>query len=512
MSRSKNGTNVLETLRTDAEPPVMTEHQRQEQQILAALDAMGKNRVGEDGLIFRGTQFILPESMRGQVASAVKYLKDYEEQQENEFQFSRAFNYRPWDGAAAFQRAMRRVFGSSGVGVPIQTFFGKILPEFKSVNISATEVLSVPWRQVGFSPMEATFSLGMSRHEEYGIVFNLSVEAPRKHRARIEAFFSIVDDELKSGSIYKGKAFTGGAEPTFLDLDNLPPVVYSDDVLTHLDTNMWSLIRYSDTMRANRISLKRAVLVEGPYGTGKTLAGMLTAREAVANGWTFILARPGKDDLMEVLQTAQLYAPAVVWYEDIDTVAQGTDDMQISRLLDVLDGITNKGTEVLAGFTTNHVHKIQKGVLRPGRLDAVIHVGGLDRVGYEKLIRAVVPTEQLDPEVDYDDVAAAFEGFLPAFAKEAISRAMSYSISRNRGELGVITTLDLIYAADGLRPQLVLMNDAIEGVHKPTLDATFGDMIRDQVRTTVDATRFVDGDGDLTTGDYASGLKVTPLA
>jgi ATPase family protein associated with various cellular activities (AAA) len=496
MSRRNGNSDILESIREESVPAKITEHQRQEEQILAALDALGKTRVGEDGLIFEGSRFVLPASMRGEIGSAIRYLRDYEEQQENEFQFSRSFNYRPWDGAAAFQRAMRRVFGSSGVGVPIQTFFGKILPEFRSVNISATETLSVPWRNVGFSPLSATFQLGATRHEEYGVVFQLGVEAPRKHRARIEAFFAIVEDELKAASIYKGKAFTGGAEPIFLDLENLPPVVYSDEVLTHLDTNMWSLIRYSDTMRANRISLKRAVLVEGPYGTGKTLAGMLTAREAVAHGWTFILARPGKDDLFEVLQTAQLYAPAVVWYEDIDTIAQGQDDMQISRLLDVLDGITNKGTEVLAGFTTNHVKKIQKGVLRPGRLDAVIHVGGLDRVGYEKLIRAVVPGDQLDPKVDYDDVARAFEGFLPAFAKEAIGRAMSYSISRHKGELGVISTLDLIHAADGLRPQLELMNDAVEGVRKPTLEATFAELVDAAVERQIDATQVVDCDGD----------------
>jgi len=507
MSRT-NGNEILAQLEQDSRPAAMTEHERQAAQILAALDKLGQTRVGEDGLIFRGTQFVLPESMRGQVGAAVRYLKDYEEQQENEFQFSRQFHYRPWDGAAAFQRAMRRVFGSSGVGVPIKTFFGKVLPEFRTVNVGVNDTLSVPWRNVGFSPLEATFQLTASNHEEYGVVFSLGVTAPRKHRARIEAFFDIVAQELKDGSIYKGKAFTGGAEPLFLDLDNLPPVVYSDEVLTHLDTNMWSLLRYSDTMRANRISLKRAVLVEGPYGTGKTLAGMLTAREAVAHGWTFILARPGKDDLFEVLQTAQLYAPAVVWYEDIDTIAQGSDDMQISRLLDALDGITNKGTEVLAGFTTNHVSKIQKGVLRPGRLDAVIHVGGLDRVGYEKLIRAVVPGDQLDPDVNFDVVAAAFDGFLPAFAKEAISRAMAYSISRHRGELGVIATEDLVHAADGLRPQLQLMNDAVEGVSRPTVGSTFAELVRAEVRDTVNATKFVDSDGDVTTGDYAYGLEV----
>jgi hypothetical protein len=474
--------------------PALTEHERQALAIMAALDELGQHRVGEDDLVFEGTKFVLPASMDGHIDAAVKYLVDYRDQQENKFDHSRTFNYRPWDGAAAFQRAMRRVFGSSGIGLKTPSIFGDIPPEFRTVNVSASETLSVPWRRIGFSPLQAEFDLGMARHDDYGIVFKLSVSAPRKHRARVEAFFAIVEEELKSHSIYRGKAFTGGAEPNFLDLNKVDPkqVIYTNDVMVQLETNVWSALRYSDTMRSNGIDLKRAVLVEGPYGTGKTLAGMLTAKEAVDNGWTFILARPGKDDLMEVLQTAQLYAPAVVWYEDIDIVAQGSDDVQISRLLDVLDSITNKGTEILAGFTTNHVHKIQKGVLRPGRLDAVIHIEGLDRDGFERLVNAVVPANQLDAAIDFDRVAAAFDGFLPAFAKEAIARAMRYSIARNAGQLGVITTDDLEHSAQGLRPQLKLMNDAIEGVVKPPLETTFKELFT-QI---VDGATIVDDDGD----------------
>lgn len=499
-----------EPANSNGSKPALTEHERQSLEIMRVLDDLGKHRVGEDGLIFEGTKFVLPATMRGEIGAAIKFLADYQEQQENKFDFNRTFNYRPWDGAAAFQRAMRRVFGSSGIGLRTPSIFGSVPPEFRTVNISATETLSVPWRRVGFSPLEAHFDLGMAKHDDYGIVFQLSVSAPRKHRARIEAFFAIVEEELKTNSIYRGKAFTGGAEPNFLDLRKVDPnqVIYTAEVMIQLETNVWSALRYSNTMRSNGIDLKRAVLVEGPYGTGKTLAGMLTAREAVENGWTFILARPGKDDLMEVLQTAQLYAPAVVWYEDIDVVAQGKDDMQISRLLDVLDSITNKGTEILAGFTTNHVSKIQKGVLRPGRLDAVIRIEGLDRDGFERLVRAVVPANQLAADIDFDRVAVAFDGFLPAFAKEAIARAMRYSIARNAGNLGVITTDDLEHSAQGLRPQLKLMNDAVEGVTRPVLDTTFGDLITREVRTQLDATKFVDGDGDATTGDYASGLKV----
>jgi transitional endoplasmic reticulum ATPase len=472
----------------------LTQDEKTRKSVMDALSDLGHLTVGEDTLIFDGTKMILPKSMEGPGSHdvAIRFLLSDKEQQSQSFTFTKIFNFRPWDGANAFQLAMKRVFGTTGVGASIETMFGEIKPEYRTVNIGANETIQVPWNRIDFSPLEASFILCGTRSREYGEVFAIQVEAPRKYRKHIEAFFQIVEDELKTNSIYRGKAFTGGAEPIFLDTKATDPtkVIYSADVQTQLDTNMWSLIRYSDAMRENKISLKRAVLVEGPYGTGKTLAGMLTAREAVENGWTFILARPGQDDLQEVLKTAQLYAPAVVWYEDIDVIAEGKSEMDISRLLDSLDGITNKGTEILAGFTTNHVDKIQKGVLRPGRLDAIVHIDGLDAAGFEKLIK--VTLGDLLGEVDYIKVAEAFDGMLPAFAKEAIDRAVRYSISRNKGKSDKIDTSDLVNAANGLRPQLDLMKDAKEGVSRSTIEQNLIQVVTE----VVDGAKFVDGDGD----------------
>lgn len=483
------------TLAADEKPP-KAEKPLQTQirdAILARLAELGSFTTGEDSLVFEGSRFVLPESMSGDIPGAVRYLESYEAQQNTEHTFTKQFHYRPWDGANAFQNAMMKVFGTTGVGGTIQTMFGSIPPEYHTVNSGPGQQIQVPWNRVEFSPLEATFLLHGTYHRDFGPVFAIRVQAPRKFRAHIDALFQVVEEELKTSSIYRGKAFTGGEEPTFLDTTLIDPeqVVYSSNVQVQLETNMWSLLRHTEQMRASGIPLKRSVLVEGPYGTGKSLAGQLTAREAVQAGWTFILCRTGKDNLDEVLQTAQLYAPSVVWYEDVDVVAQGHSDEQISKLLDALDGITAKGTEILAGFTSNHVDKIQKGVLRPGRLDAVIHVGGIDAEGIEKLTRINIPKHLLG-DVDFVKVAQAFDGMLPAFVKEAIDRAKVYSISRNQGVPDVITTDDLVHAADGLRPQLELMNRAQEGVQKSRLEETF----REIVESTVDGMDIVDSDGD----------------
>ena len=475
--------------------------EEQRDNVLNALAELGGFNVTDDSLIFSGSKFIIPEQYEGNVESAEQFLREWRVAQNKQTSFSRTFNFRPWDGAAAFDRAMKRVFGTSGLGKTQMSMFGPIPPQQVSIAISAHENIQVPWGAVSFPPLDATFYLDDTGSEDFGQIFLINVEGPLKYRRHFEGFFDIVEEELRERSIYRGKAFSGSVSPTFMDIDTIDPsrVVYNEEVKHQLDVNMWSLIRYSQTMRENRIPLKRSVLVYGKYGCGKSLAGELTAKEAVENGWTFVKARPGKDNLNDILKMAQLYAPAVVWFEDIDVVAKGENDKQISQLLDSLDGITNKGVEILAGFTTNFVEKIQKGVLRPGRLDAVIPIGELSPEDIQRLCRVIIP-ENIQGNIDYAPVAEAFKGMVPAFIKEGIDRAMRYTIARNGGQPGLINTEDLVDAAKGLNPQLVLMDKAQEGVKTPMLETAFGNTI-DKF---LDGRRITDGGG--------INLKVAPLA
>lgn len=461
------------------------EQERNAKFVLAALDALGGATVGDDSLIFTGTQFILPAAMEGDLPGAIRYLKDWHEQQSTTFRFTRTYHNRPYDGAAAFERAMKRVFGTSGIGKATMSFFGSNPPEYLTVASGPGTTTQVPWGEVEFSPIKAVFDLSYTQDSEYGVVFQLSVQAPRKHRKRVEGFFSVVEDELAQHSLYKGHAITSDAiEPKFLDTSKVDAskVIYKQEVMTQLDVNMWAPLRYTQALRDAGVPLKRAVLVEGPNGTGKTLSGLLTAKIAQENGWTFILVRAGEDPL-EALKTARVYAPAVVWVEDLDVIAsaEGTNDRKkISKVLDVLDGLQGKGSEVMAGFTTNFVEKLDKGVLRPGRLDAVIHIAELDASGYERLIRALVSDRMLSKRTDMEAVTAEFAGFLPAFAAEAIQRAMRYSIVRNGGRAGVITTEDLVDAARGMKAHLDLMDRAQHtGSDVVTLDDVFAEVVQD---------------------------------
>lgn len=474
------GNNGLEVAQLDVqgfvEAVAAAESQRknatsQQQKIrdaaLRALEALGGLTVQDDALVFEGEKFILPEMYEGRPQKAVEFLEDWIRQQTKKHEISKEFPFRPYDVAAAFERTLRLVFGTSGFGQSTMTIFGPQPPRLITVPISTTETIQVPWGKVSLPILDCVFTVGWQPNDEFGNIGLVTAEVPRKYRQHIEGFFVKLEEELRKNSIYKGKAIDGAEHPNFISTKVDPKrVVYSDDVLLDAETHIWLALREPDRLKANGLPIKRQVLIEGPFGTGKTLLGLLTAQEAIAGGFTFIQVRPGKDNLFEALKTAQLYAPALVWFEDLDTKQQGDED-HISKLLDVLDGMEAKTGSVIACFTTNYVQKIQKGVMRPGRLDAVIHIGDLDASGFKKLVLAHIPTNLLG-DIDWDAVTEAFAGFPPAFNVEAINRAIRYMLNRTRGgQEEVIATSDLVSAAHGLRRQLELMNGAQEGANEP---------------------------------------------
>lgn len=440
-------------------------HATTQKEVLQNLRLLGGKGIKDEDIIHEGTKFILPQTMT--TAVALKNLQAMVEAQSQKTNFTRTFKYRPWDGAYATFNVLKQTFGSLG-SKSEWSMFGEKPPQIINFEIGPGVMAEVPWGilTIGAIP-DIQIRLGGQADEDLGQLFNLTITGPKSRRFEAEGIFHLVDEELKTNSIYRGKAIDGGAMPSFLDLNGVDPkrIVYSEDVLNQLNASVWSLIERTDNMRMLKLPLKRAILIEGEFGTGKTLAAFLTAQRCVQNKWTFLYARPAKDDLAEVMRTARLYQPAVVFMEDMDTVpgARDTDDegesSSVSQMLDLFDGINAKSTEIIAILTTNYIDRITKGMLRPGRLDAIIHIAALDRVGIRRLLEANVDEALRDPDINWNQVADAAEGFMPAFVKEMGDRAIRYALARgiDPDKIKLITE-DFVGSANGLRPQLELMN------------------------------------------------------
>ena len=172
----------------------------------------------------------------------------------------------------------------------------------------------------------------------------------------------------------------------------------------------------------------------------------------------------------------------MVFIEDIDTYSRssGMGLDQMSQLLDKFDGIEAKGHEILNVMTTNHEESITKGMLRPGRLDALIEISHLDRDGVERMVKSKLPDDMMD-NIDFDLVYETCLGYLPAFVAEAVNRAKNASIVRGKGELLPLTTADIRNGAMSLRPQFNLMEKATEVEVPPVLDGVLKGIMREAV-------------------------------
>jgi transitional endoplasmic reticulum ATPase len=419
-----------------------------------------------DDSVKRGDSFAIPEGMTYE--RAIEILRRKQEEDETETEFTREFLYRPMDGAYATAQVLKERYG---ITIGKNTMFTRA--EMRNVKVGLGKTEQVPWGLIEIPALKGVTLYTCDGHqdEEYGRIFCLHVSGPRKYRAEIDELFTAIEDYLKTKSIYRGQAIMGHEEPEFLDLSEFDPdlLVHSAEVAEQLEISLWTVLRYTDAMRRDGIPRKRAVLLDGKYGSGKTLTGQKTAKIATENGWTFIAARPGRDNLQDIMRTARLYQPAVVFFEDVDTVASTADDDEVAELLDTFDGIVAKGGELLMLMTTNNKNRIHEAMFRPGRLDALIEINELDRPGVEKLIRGYAKGKIA--AIDYDVVFEAMQDFLPAFIREAVTRSMSVALSRVQGRPRYkITTADLVYAANTLRPQLEQMERARKGEKPPALN------------------------------------------
>ncbi|QGJ92010.1 AAA-ATPase [Gordonia phage Keelan] len=427
--------------------------------------------VGRDAVItgdlvkFHEGQWIsVPKGMTYKRAREI--LDRLEREAETMTDVNRIFRYSIWDGVVAVNRVIKERFGAT-FGIAQHSMFGTTPPQTVDLAVDVGQVEQFPWGTVALPTLGDDASLEISGARKDGVqCLYLTASVRKKHSPKIEEFFRAVEEELKSNSIYRSKSIIGTSnQPEFLDLRQFNPneVVFSDEALATMNGTLWSVLEHRDVLKAEGIRTKRSILLEGPYGTGKTSAGFLTAQKANENGWTFISAKPG-EDINEVLAFARLYQPSVVFFEDVDGQTSSSDDHEVQRLLESFDGLTSKGAELCLVMTTNHYERIHKGMLRPGRIDAVIPIRDLDRGGVEKLITAIVPSGKLSETVDFDKVYEAMEQFLPAFVRESLERAKTYAIARLDGATNyVLETDDLVLAAKGLRPQLEDQLKAREG-------------------------------------------------
>jgi transitional endoplasmic reticulum ATPase len=380
-----------------------------------------------------------------------------------------------WDGAHAFGRAMEKQFGwvhgVSDWGNP---------PQEKSIATGVGTTTLVPWGKFKVPGIEGgVISTAFERDAQGRFLFCIAATVKRKDEEKIRNLAIATREYLKTGSLYKGKAikikfrdsdgeYLPMPEPVFLDVSsaNIEGLIFSDEVWSAIETSIFTPIRYTEACRQNNVPLKRGVLLEGVYGTGKTLALFAAAKVAQDNGWTSVYCED-ITELEDCIRFGMTYGPSVVQCEDIDRVMSGNRNMGMDDILNIVDGVESKNNDLMVLLTTNNVGAINKAMVRPGRLDDVIEVKPPDASAVERLIRYYAGPA-LDAETSLVEIGNVLNGRIPAVIRECVERAKLSQIKLSKGEVqegGLKITVEaLLDAANTMGHQLALLDATKEEI------------------------------------------------
>lgn len=161
-----------------------------------------------------------------------------------------------------------------------------------------------------------------------------------------------------------------------------------DEVIRQVRESIELPLRHPEVIARLGIAPPKGVLLHGPPGCGKTLLARAVAHESgvrflAISGPELITKWHGEseDNLRKVFAEAREKQPCIVFFDEIDAIAQARSSAESLRLdarfttqlLVLLDGIHDPGQVFVIG-TTNRLDLLDPALLRPGRFDRIIAV------------------------------------------------------------------------------------------------------------------------------------------
>jgi len=202
-------------------------------------------------------------------------------------------------------------------------------------------------------------------------------------------------------------------------------------------------LRYPQVFERLGIGAPKGVFLYGPPGTGKTLIARAVANETDAyfthiSGPQIMGKFYGESEgrLREIFEDAQAHAPAIIFIDEIDSIAPKREDMGgekqverrvVAQLLSLLDGLESRGQVIVIG-ATNIPNTIDPALRRPGRFDREISIPIPDKNGRLEILQIHTRGMPKASDVSLEKLAEITHGFvgadLEALAREAAMSAL----------------------------------------------------------------------------------------
>ncbi len=225
----------------------------------------------------------------------------------------------------------------------------------------------------------------------------------------------------------------------------------------------------------------KTIIFFGPPGTGKThfvkaIAGVLS--------WWYIEILPsmlmvdGVDrigvNLHNIMEKARNLEEAVIFIDEFEEIAASRDigsrvDKSITNeFLKQVPLLKNQGNKVLLVCATNYIRQLDVALLRPGRFDCIIPVGGLDEDGRRTILEHYLSKLNTD-DIDLNLIVRMTSRFTPADIEYLFQQVAQFAFEQEYASSQDyrVTTDTFIQILPKLRPSLT--DEIIEEFQKDSI-------------------------------------------
>lgn len=195
----------------------------------------------------------------------------------------------------------------------------------------------------------------------------------------------------------------------------------------------------------------KGVILYGLPGTGKTLLAKAVANQTSATFLRIVGSEliqkylgDGPKLVRELFKVADLYAPSIIFIDEIDAIGQkrydSTSDAQrevqrtMLELLNQLDGFDNRN-DIKVIMATNRIEVLDPALIRPGRIDRKIEFGLPDVNTKRSIFQIHISKMTLDKTVDIEKLINAKEDLSGADIKAICTEAGMLALRERRRDV-----------------------------------------------------------------------------
>jgi SpoVK/Ycf46/Vps4 family AAA+-type ATPase len=219
----------------------------------------------------------------------------------------------------------------------------------------------------------------------YGVMsggsLKIQIESAWEQNPSNQALLQEIKDSVLTSKYFRGQVLELTPRGfSVLDLPEQKMPIIDKALKYELEKNVINMFSKAEKFREYGLPSKRAIILEGVPGNGKTMVARYlayTLKGQVTVLWVTAKAINSPGDISQIFDLARKLSPVLLIMEDIDLIA-GTRDVDsecLGEMLNQLDGIQPNESLVLVA-STNVVKALDVALRdRPGRFDRIYKIG-----------------------------------------------------------------------------------------------------------------------------------------